>query len=176
VYKLGAMDASRLRARLALISLLVGIALIGLVPSAAAHPRVAAIVDAPPVGVAAVASPSTPSAWQSPAAIWLIPILAMALGLALTGRRRALAIALVLVLGVLAFETSVHSVHHLADGQTAARCAIASTSAHVPGAAQPGTPDSMQGPTRIGAAPVLDVDRPGGRVVRPDEGRAPPAA
>src|SRR5262245_25641591 len=54
--------------------------------------------------------------------LFALVVLAGLLGAAAVRPRRALVVALVLVLAVLTFEAGVHSVHHLGDSQPA--CAI----------------------------------------------------
>jgi hypothetical protein len=165
------------------ILIIVGLMLMGVASSAWAHNRPAPLAEGPGPSLDAPepAAPPTPLpsvAPEPPAAAtgWLALVLTLALSVGVVAPRRALALALVLVLGVLAVETGVHSVHHLADRQAASECAVASVSAHVHGAAQASAPDVTWVPTPIGTAPPLAVDRPGSRSIRPDEGRAPPAA
>ncbi len=55
-------------------------------------------------------------------------------------------------------------------------CAVALVSTHLQGTEQPVAPDGVWSATPIGAMTTPDVDRPGSRPLRPDEGRAPPAA
>ena len=112
-----------------------------------------------------------------PAAAPLAPALALGAGLAmaLVLRRRAVVTALALVLVVLAVETGVHSVHHLADQEGGAECVVALATAQVHGTAEPPPADhhlwiAVPGGT-VGLSPP---ERPGARPLRPDEGRAPP--
>jgi hypothetical protein len=182
VYTLGAMPrgwARTLVVRTMLV--IVVLALASPVTSAWAHPppappteAVGPTLDAPafpaPAPVLAENAPAPPAA----VTIWLAAVLTLALGLGVVAPRRTLGLALVLVLGVLALETGVHSVHHLADRQAAAECAVASATAHVPGAPQPTTPDIAWLSTPLGSAPLPVADRPGSRSIRPNEGRAPP--
>jgi hypothetical protein len=63
--------------------------------------------------------------------LWPLGLMAGLLIAAALRPRHALAIALVVVLAVLAFEAGVHSVHHLGDAQ--AGCAIAAVSVHLSG-------------------------------------------
>jgi hypothetical protein len=103
--------------------------------------------------------------------------LAVALGGALIARRRGLVGALALGLVVLAVETGVHSVHHLADQQAAAECTVALASGNVHGTAEaPPATHAMWICVRVGVVVALALERPGARPLRPDEGRAPPAA
>ena len=171
------MDRGRVRALIALTVLaLVGLALAGSVAPASAHTRPVPLVEEPPPSVAAVAVTATPVEPPAPATIWLALVLTVLLGVAVVVPRRALVVTLALVLVVLAIETGVHSVHHLSDRQAASQCAVASASTHVPGAEQPVAPDGAWIATPIGALTTPDFDRSGSRTLRPDEGRAPPAA
>jgi hypothetical protein len=177
VYKLRGMDRSRLRALIALAVLaLVGLAVVGSVSPASAHTRPMPLVEEPPASVAAVAVAATSAEPPGPATIWLALVLTVFLGVAVAVPRRALVVTLALVLVVFVLETGVHSVHHLSDRQAASQCVVASASTHVQGTEQPDAPDGVSVATPIGAMPTPDFDRPGSRPLRPDEGRAPPAA
>jgi hypothetical protein len=175
------MDRSRLRG-LVLLTLLavVGVLLTGVTTPAWAHDRPASMVDAPPIPVpappAVSAADGPVSQPPSAATIWLVMVLTAALGLVIVQPRRALVLTLALIVGALAVEASVHSVHHLADRQAAAECTIAAVSANVHGAEHPSTPDGAWVATPLDVRPAVDVDCPGRRSIRPDEGRAPPAA
>jgi hypothetical protein len=66
------------------------------------------------------------------------PVLALLVALALAStlgvsRRKHLALSLVALLLVLAFEGSLHAVHHLDDPARAAECAAAVATAHLTG-------------------------------------------
>jgi len=170
------MDGGRVRVLIALSVLaLVGLALVGSVSPASAHTRPTPLVEEPPASVAAVAVGATPVEPPAPATIWLALVLTAFLGVAVAAPRRALVVTLSLVLVVLALETGVHSVHHLSDCQAASQCAVALVSTHLQGTEQPVAPDGVWAATPIGAMTTPDVDRPGSRPLRPDEGRAPPA-
>jgi hypothetical protein len=177
VYKLGRMDRRHAHALIALSVLaLVGLAVIGSVSPASAHTRPIPLVEESPASIAAVAVTATPAEPPAPATIWLALVLTVFLGVAVAAPRRALVVTLALVLVALALETGVHSVHHLSDRQAASQCAVASVSTHVQGAEQPVVPDGVWVATPIGAMTMPDFDLPGSRPLRPDEGRAPPAA
>ena len=86
--------------------------------------------------------------------------------------RRALAMGLVLIAGVLAFETGVHSTHHL--GQSDEHCVVAGMAAQLSGdlvAAVDDAPPSAA-TTTVAALPATPVVT--ARSVAPDAGRAPP--
>jgi hypothetical protein len=187
MYTLGAMLRGWSRTLAASMTLaVVAVLLAGAVTSASAHVRPASTVEAfeplidTPIDAStgATLSPARSAGSVPPAAasLGLTFVLTLVLGLGIVAPRRALVLALVLVLGVLAVETGVHSVHHLADRQAAAECAVAWATAHVPGATQPTAPDATWVPTPLGAVPLPTVDRPGRRSSRPGEGRAPPVA
>jgi hypothetical protein len=88
--------------------------------------------------------------------------------------RRALALALTLILGVLAFESGVHSVHHIGDAQSGATCSVATATAQIAG-----TPGDDVSP----APPILPSEKRVALQQRPNleafslavhQGRAPP--
>ncbi|HKW93529.1 MAG TPA: hypothetical protein VJX92_16660 [Methylomirabilota bacterium] len=91
-------------------------------------------------------------------------------------RGRVIAVGLVLVLGVFALESGVHSVHHLADPEAQGTCPVLSGSHHlswgeVEAVADSGVPllcESGAPPIRLAAAPRWSIHRP-------HQGRAPPA-
>jgi len=164
-----------------LVAVVLAAALLGVAAPGWAHPRPAISVEAPlpvelaePLQVSAVVTASAPT----PAFPVGLALLLMVVGLAaaIVAPRRALALALMLVLSVLAIESGVHSVHHLGDGPAAAQCAVAWVSGHTHGAAQPDLPHVAWMTTPVGATPVADVAPRASRSLRPDEGRAPPAA
>lgn len=117
-----------------------------------------------------------------------IPIgILMSAGLALLGgvalrclkvrgsRGRVIALGLSLALGVFTLETAVHSVHHLADPETAATCPVLSGSQHLSwGEAQAAATDAP--PLCVAPARLLrSEDAPQSLIYRPHQGRAPPA-
>jgi|SRR6185369_4028880 len=153
------------------------------VPSAWAHTGVVAgtavAESTPPPAVLPVAAPAplVVPAPVTPTSLGPVIALILALGTMLATRRRTLATALVPILVVLAVETGVHSVHHLADQKTAATCVVALASAHVHGTAEPSPAvHDLWIAAPIGAVVAPAPERPGARPLRPDEGRAPPAA
>lgn len=121
-----------------------------------------------PDGVPSGASPSLP-----PVALLLLA--ALGLGWVTWRWRRVAALSLALVLGFFAFETAVHSVHHLSDPQKATQCQVLSASQHVTGA-----PAETSG---LCAPPLAAEARPSAGAesllppgfLRPDQGRAPPS-
>lgn len=130
-------------------------------------------VPAPLAAPVAAPAPSPPE--MAP----LAPAIALGLGLAAVVllRPRASVVGLALVLVVLALETGVHSVHHLADQQGAAECVVALATAQMHGTVE--APPADHGSciaVPVDAVLGLTPERPGSRLLRPDEGRAPPAA
>jgi MYXO-CTERM domain-containing protein len=132
----------------------------------------------------AVAASDLPAAaWQTaetaPSHPWYLLVLVLVLAMLAALRRRpraAIGLALVLCLAVFAFESGVHSVHHLSDNAGRASCAIATAGAHVSGAvADPGTgePSALASPERLVVEPLPHVE---GRSPAAHHGRAPPLA
>jgi hypothetical protein len=150
-------------------------------PAAAHRPPFIPLVDVVPEPVAAPDPTPTPAnlAWtaaSTPAGIpW--PLMAVLAGLTAAGARRPrrkLALALVLLLAVFAFENGVHSVHHLNDQDRGEQCAVASASQHVAGIEAAGV---LIAESPAPAEPTVTL---GVRVIRSarslglHEGRAPP--
>ena len=100
-------------------------------------------------------------------------VVAIALAMLLVARsRRAVAVACLALLLVVAFESGVHSVHHLTD-QPDARCMVASASAHIGGVAV--TTVAFDRPAEaVSAVAVTPTGAPAARPAAPDLGRAPP--
>jgi hypothetical protein len=135
------------------------------------------VLEVPASTPAPVAAPLTFLVAATPEAtpIWPLVAVLVAVALAALPPRRAVAFALVLLLALFAVESGVHSVHHLADQQGAAQCVVAAASAHVHGLSLDAPVDALWLPTPVGTVVVADPTRPGARLVRSDEGRAPPA-
>jgi hypothetical protein len=89
--------------------------------------------------------------------------------------RRAIALAVVLLLAVLCFEDGLHSVHHLTGQAKAVRCAIATATAHLTATAvdSVATTDIVL-PVVPVAVEIAQTD-PVARFLCPDQGRAPPS-
>ncbi len=147
---------------------IVGLLLLGWAQGTSAHPRSVPEVIAPDTFLISAAP-----AFDGTIA-WLLG--ALVVTLALAGRRsprRAAALTLAVLLAMLAFETGLHSVHHLGDPE--AGCVLAATSAHLAAVAAP-TVDVVPAP--LAASESLAVAASSAlpdRQFRPDEGRAPPA-
>jgi hypothetical protein len=93
---------------------------------------------------------------------------------AFRGSRWAVAAALVLLVGLLAYETALHSVHHLPDSADAEACAFASAASHL------AATDGGERVTALLLRPVLsgtlhpDLALAAARAHLPPRGRAPP--
>ena len=107
---------------------------------------------------------------------WLLAGLAAGLLLALTRLRprRGLVVLLVVLLGVLAVENGVHSVHHLGERQVAP-CVVAAAAGHLVAVLDGGTP-ALPAPVTLSRSSVEDVaSGPLSLRLGPDPARAPPA-
>src|SRR4029453_9085267 len=126
-----------------ILALACAVALLGAValpPSASAHlaSRSVLIEDVAALAAPPVALPSPALSWTGAPAPVPVPwhLVALLAGLAALGARRprrALGLALILLLAVFAFERGVHSVHHLSDPARGEHCGVASASQHVSG-------------------------------------------
>lgn len=102
-------------------------------------------------------------------------VAAMAAAILLIARRRhAVAVACTALLLLLAFESGVHSVHHLAD-QPDSQCVVASASTHTGGVAVDTIAFGPPAETLSVIAVALTAS-PTSRPAAPDLGRAPPTA
>lgn len=153
---------------------LIVIILVGIVMAAApvdAHvlPRAPAVVPSPALTetlMAAAPAPAMP--WAVLGAVVTVALLAA------WRPRRVVALALVLVVGIFAFETGLHSTHHLGRPDGPGSCTVAGLSAQI-------CADLVDVTLDIPRAEALDtqVSIPAGvvlaaRVAAPDAGRAPP--
>ena len=136
--------------------------------------------------VAPVQAPSAPAfvpsletfaaAAPEPSLPWVALLLLGAVGIAAVSRqRRLMAVTLVAIVALLAFETGVHSTHHLGKPDDSAHCAVAwmsaQLSAHVVDATVDAAPTlAPQATVSLLAPPALAE-----RAIAPDAGRAPPA-
>jgi hypothetical protein len=146
------------------------------VPAAAHRPPAA---DALPAASIVVPVPSltevVTSAAPAPAPPWAAIAVVAVAALAVAWRpRRVLALTLVLVAGVLAFETGVHSTHHLGQPEEAAACAVAAMAtqlnADLVGTALDTVPVHVVEILPAAPGPPVVPARP----LAPDAGRAPP--
>jgi hypothetical protein len=146
------------------------------VPAAAHRPPTGEPLPAAAIVVPVPALTETlTSALPAPAPPWAaIAVIAIA-ALAVAWRpRRVIALTLVLVAGVLAFETGVHSAHHLGQADEAAQCVVAGMAtqlnADLVGAAVDAAPaDVLETALAALASPAVAA-----RPIAPDAGRAPP--
>jgi len=107
---------------------------------------------------------------------WLLAGLAGGLLLALTRPRprRGLVVLLIVLLGVLAVENGVHSVHHLGEHQVAP-CVMAASANHLTAALDAGTP-ALPAPVSVTRSPAEHpASGPLSLRFGPDPARAPPA-
>jgi hypothetical protein len=154
--------------RLLLLAVLVALVATA-VPAAAHQPAPAA-----PVQVVAAELREVIAAAPSSAGLpWLAMLATGAAAVAFARRpRHALAVVLLIVTVVLAFETGVHSTHHL--GRDSGSCSIASVSGQL--SATVGDPDVHATPCDLPSmtvgAPAVPVAVSG--TLPPDAGRAPP--
>ena len=163
------------------VSIIAGLILAGaLLPGPAeAHLGRATVAAAPPsawldlIPAAPTVLRAQPGIVQIP---WLLAGLAAGLLLALTRPRprRGLVVLLGVLLGILAFENGVHSVHHLGEHQVAP-CVVAAAASHLAAALDGDTP-VLHAPVSV-SGPV--TERPAshrlGPNLGPDPARAPPA-
>lgn len=121
--------------------------------------------------VAVSLSPATDEAglpWSTLLAALMASVLAWCLP------RRALVVALILLLAIFAFENGLHSVHHGFDPVPTETCAASAASTNVAAVAADAPPTTeLLSPLRPGS---LDGARPAplARFICPDQGRAPP--
>jgi hypothetical protein len=139
-------------------------------PAAPALPEAAGVVVpiAPLTEVLSSAAPVPAPPW---AAIALLAVAALAIA---WRPRRAVALALVLVVGVLAFETGVHSAHHLGKADEAARCAVAGLATQVNGDLVHTAFDAVPLDVLATGLPASGSPVAVARAIAPDAGRAPP--
>ncbi len=115
------------------------------------------------------------AATPPPALPWSLAIACAALALATVWRpRRVLALVLVLLAGLGAFEAGVHSTHHLGQRDDGRHCVVAGVSAQLSADLVATTTDAAPVTlVRLLVTPSL-TPAPVARVVAPDAGRAPP--
>ena len=150
------------------------VALLALGTPALAHVGLDYAPAADPAPAAPVAPHSLTAGTPTLTGSWtLLAGLALA-ALALARRRRAVALACVALLALIAFEVGLHSVHHIGD-RLESSCVIASASAQT-GALTVETV-GFERPAEVATPVVVSVGAPAIlRAVLPDLGRAPPTA
>ena len=134
-----------------------------------ALPALPAVAVEEPERLVLSAAPAAPvPAWPLVAAL-------VALGLAGARKpRRALALALIVVVAIFTLETGVHSVHHLTDVDRGESCAVASASQHISGTEVDLSLVDVALPAAAQVAAIgVFVER--SRITGPAQGRAPPA-
>ena len=161
---------------LALILTLFGVILV-LAGAASAHPRLnpVAATTAPSAPVTASLTETLSAVPNGPETPWILLAATALLALAVGWRpRRVVALALVATLAILAFEVGLHSTHHLAQPEDAARCAVAAASAKL--SVDLGDP-SLDIPCAPAVVTPVVVPAPAiavARIIASDAGRAPP--
>jgi hypothetical protein len=160
------------------LALLLTLTLLAVAGPAAAHvvspaaPDTLLPVTQAPETIPALTAARTPLglSWHLPAALGLAALAAC------YRPRRAVAVALALLLCVFAFENALHSVHHGFDAQQQEECTVAAASAHL-AAVQVDDPglSSIVLPV-VGDAEAVPPSSTPTRFLSPDQGRAPPSA
>ena len=130
-----------------------------------------------PRTLAGPAAGSVPSGAAPPMDNRGLLIAALVVGIVLhLARRRRLAVALVIILVPLGFETGLHSVHHLNDPVRAAECAVAFSAVHLVGSPVDDVSVDLIGSVAhspITPEPETQVPHPRATA---HEGRAPPTS
>jgi hypothetical protein len=148
--------------------------------SAAAHSVSSALAVAPALSVVDVQS-APPAVFRAqpgaPQISWLLLGIApgMLLAAARVSTRRALVVALALLLGLVVVEQGVHSVHHL-GAREASACAVAAAASHLSAALDAGGP-VLPGPVlAVRSVAEHASTRPLRVSLGPVPARAPPAS
>jgi hypothetical protein len=141
-----------------------------------AHTR--APVASVPVPSAAPFVPSLETftaAAPEPTLPWVALLLLGAVGVtAVSRQRRLMAVTLVAIVALLAFETGVHSTHHLGKPDDSAHCAVAWMSTQLSADLVDATVDAAPALAPQTPAPLLARPALAERAIAPDAGRAPP--
>jgi hypothetical protein len=150
----------------------------GVFPAAAHVPVVEVVAPAEPASTGERALPGwmLSAAPAEPGLTWpVVVVIAAVAALAWARPRRTIAIALVMLLAIFAFEGAVHSVHHGFDQAQAASCAVAAVGAQLSATADGGTDpcEIVLAVTALSAPPR--ASSPATRSTGPDLGRAPPS-
>ena len=124
-----------------------------------------------------------PAAESGPIGLTFLLVAAIVLGVLGLGvegarrhPRRALVLALGLLLAIFAFENGLHSVHHGFDAKQYGECTIAAASAHLSAVSVEGLLEASV--VLIATAPTAEFDpaAPPAHLLDPHQGRAPPLA
>ncbi|HXJ80756.1 MAG TPA: hypothetical protein VMS64_19025 [Candidatus Methylomirabilis sp.] len=178
---------SRIAVMLAVLTLVV-IALAGpapahvaFAPAPPAHDATVDIVtpvDHKPSDARAHGLVDTPSAAGSAEARglpWMLTVAALIGGVLMCRRpRRVLVFALVMVLGLFAYETGLHSMHHGLDPD-ARRCPVAAAALHVGGVVADAMPTGAVSLPQVPVAIQTATAALPSSCLNPDQGRAPPS-
>src|SRR5688572_1786515 len=145
------------------------LAVLALSTPAMAHVTTDVVVEVPPSQLETLAA----TAPSMDGLATLVAAFAVAMIL-IARRRRAVAVACMALLLLIAFESGVHSVHHLSD-QPDGQCVVASASAHTGGvaAATVAFDRPVEASTTVAVPPAASATA---RPDAPDLGRAPPLA
>jgi hypothetical protein len=136
-------------------------------PAASAQGATAPVVSTP-LEILSAGTPEPSLPWAA-----LLLLGAVAIG-AISRQPRLVAITLVAIVALLAFETGVHSTHHLGKPDDAAHCAVAGMAAQLSADVVDVTVETPAlAPQTI--APALASPVLAERAIAPDAGRAPPA-
>ena len=142
------------------VSIFAGLLILGgaLLPGPAeAHLGRSVVAAAPPTTLLELI-PAAPTVLRAQPGVvqipWLLAGLAGGLLLALTRPRprRGLAVLLIVLLGILAVENGVHSVHHFGERQVAT-CVVAAAAGHLAAVLDGGTP-VLPAPVTLSRSPV----------------------
>ena len=153
--------------------------MLGAFPAAAHGPLVEM---APPVEPAPASEPAALPGWvlsappAEPGLPWpALAVVGAAAALAWVRPRRTIALTLVLLLALFAFEDAVHSVHHGFDQAQAASCAVAAVGAQLSATATDGADPCEIILAIVALATPPSATDPVTRSASPDRGRAPPS-
>jgi hypothetical protein len=106
---------------------------------------------------------------------WIVAgVLLLAVTVARRRPRRAVVLALVLLLTIFAFENALHSVHHGFDGKQYDECTIAAAAAHLSAVSVDGVVETSFVLAAAGRTAEPDLSAPSSRPLGPHQGRAPP--
>jgi len=169
----------------ALIGLLLAVfAALATATPAVAHTvtTVAPTPDLPTADVAVAPAP-TPADTRDPrrgpesagVLAWAVAgVLLLAITAARRFPRRAIVLALVLLLTIFAFENALHSVHHGFDAKQYDECTIAAAAAHLSAVSADRVVETPVVLALAGHTAEPDLSLPSRRLLGPDQGRAPP--
>jgi hypothetical protein len=151
---------------------LVAAALLAWAAPALAHVRVDAASAPAPLAAEPLERHVLSAGTVTPVGVWTALAAAALVTLAIARRRRAVALLSVAVLLVIAFETGLHSVHHIGEPDSAT-CVVASASAQTGGVTIGSI--AFDRPAEMATPVAVTVDSAAiDRLTAPDRGRAPP--